>query len=114
MKSMKSILLFLSFSLTGVALLPLHRAKTTSPVPSFTHEVFPIIKAKCNTKDCHDVQRHNPVFTTYDGIKPQAKRILKRVKDRSIPMPPRESGITMTKEEIATIEAWVNAGAPKN
>jgi len=111
----KTLLLFLYMSLTGLALLPLNGVHTNRPaVPSFEREVFPLIKAKCNTKDCHNVQRSNPVFTTYDGIKPHAKRILKRIKDRSIPMPPRDSGIVLTQAEIDIIEAWVNAGAPKN
>jgi|GEM_PF-998938 len=114
MKPVKTLLLFMSISMAGVALLSLNGMHTGPAAPSFEREVFPLIKAKCNTKDCHNVQRNNPVFTTYDGIKPHARRILKRIKDRSIPMPPRDSGVVLTKEEIDTIEAWVNAGAPKN
>jgi hypothetical protein len=113
---MKKPIVFLSVLGLGLLALPfLFKAPTETAVPSFKNEVFPIIKAKCNDAEgCHDVQRENPIFTTYDLVKPQAKRILRRIKDRSIPMPPRDSGLRLSNSEIATIEAWVKAGAPEN
>lgn len=93
---------------------------TSSPIlpssgsPTFSRDVLPIIKEKCGGEKCHSKQRDNPVLTNYKEISEQGNRILRRIKDRNLPMPPRDSGIKMTPGEIAVIETWVKAGMPNN
>ncbi len=46
-----------------------------------------------------------------DPKNPQASRLLKRVKDSDDPMPPEETGNALTKEQIRTLEKWIEQGA---
>lgn len=81
-------------------------------------EVAALLAAKCQT--CHSSPPKGapmPLVTHGDLTKPSAvdpsrtfaQRSLERMKSTVSPMPP--SGASMA--DIATLEAWVNAGAPK-
>jgi hypothetical protein len=90
---------------------------------TFTRDVAPILQAKC--QDCHRPMSIAPMsLLTY----PEARRYANRIKDRTQlghrqgAMPPwfvdRNVGIqeftndiSLTEEEIATLAAWVDAGA---
>ncbi len=63
-----------------------------------------------------------PPLTEYDEVvapapsdpsKTMAQKAVERMKSTTAPMPPKPA-VPPTASEIATFEAWVNAGAPKN
>ena len=81
--------------------------------PSFSKQIFPILKTKCNADECHGV-KGAAQFLSYAAIRLNAKKIAKRIVDYNGPMPPLQSGIRLTVEEKLAIKQWVEAGAPKN
>src|SRR5262249_666237 len=93
----------------------------TSKTVTFTKDVAPIFQAKC--EECHRKGTGAPMsLITYDEVRPWAKSIKQRVATRN--MPPwdidKTYGIqhfsndrSLNDEQIATIVAWVDAGAPK-
>lgn len=82
-------------------------------IPSFKDDIWPLIKTKCSSKECHG-ERESVKLTDYATVKAKAVRIKKRVTNFSVPMPPLNSDLKMTKPEINLIKAWVDAGAPNN
>ncbi|MEX2584602.1 MAG: cytochrome c [Gemmatimonadota bacterium] len=88
---------------------------------TFTGDVATIIQQNCQV--CHQPGGIGPMsFTTYDEVRPWASIIKLRVQTRE--MPPyhydTEVGIQdlqndwrLSEEEIRTIAAWVDAGAPQ-
>ncbi len=82
--------------------------------PSFKSQVFPLIQAKCNSKECHAERGGSTAYTSYEAIKAKGKKIVKRITNINGIMPPVKSGIKLTKEEITLIKAWVDAGMPDN
>lgn len=112
---MKYLLSFVA----GLALLvTLHAAPAT---PTFTKDVQPILQQKCET--CHRAEGMAPFsLSTYEDARPYVRSIAQRVGTRQ--MPPwnidKTVGIqsfkndrSLTDDQIATLLAWVNAGAPK-
>ncbi len=83
------------------------------PGVSFQKDVIPIIKTKCNMVDCHG-EKGFPKFYTYKMLRAKAKKIKKRIVAKVEPMPPKDSPLQLTKEEINILNAWVDAGAPNN
>ncbi len=82
---------------------------------SFSKDVLPFFQTKCNFGECHGkTGKAFPKYRTYSMIKAKAKKVVKRLKDDKNPMPPEDAGVTVTKEEIAMLEAWIEAGYPKN
>ncbi len=93
----------------------------TTKTVTFTKDVAPIFQAKC--EECHRKGTGAPMsLTTYDEVRPWAKSIKQRVATRN--MPPwhidKTSGIqhfandrSLSDDQIATIVAWVDQGAPK-
>ncbi len=93
---------------------------------TFTKDVLPILQENCQV--CHRSDGANlggmvaPMgFTTYKETRPWAKAIAKVVEARDMPpwdAHPKYHGVfknerTLTQEEIDTIVAWVNQGAPR-
>ncbi|MDA0896394.1 MAG: cytochrome c [Proteobacteria bacterium] len=88
---------------------------------TFTRDIMPILQENCQT--CHRTQGIAPMsLMTYEEVRPWAPLIQYKVVNRE--MPPwhidRNIGIQQFKndralsdEEVATISAWVNAGAPQ-
>jgi hypothetical protein len=88
---------------------------------TFTRDVAPIFQAKCET--CHRPESIAPMsLRTYEEARPWARAIRARVESRQ--MPPwhvdKTVGIQQFKndrslgdDQIATILAWVDQGAPK-
>src|SRR5689334_15595707 len=88
---------------------------------TFTKDVAPILQKAC--QNCHRPGAIAPMsLLTYQDARPWARSIRQKVTSRE--MPPwyidRHIGITkfkddpsLTDEEIATIVAWVDAGAPQ-
>lgn len=87
--------------------------------PTFTRDVAPILEKNCQV--CHRPGEAGPFsMLTYEEARPWAAAIRQAVKTRK--MPPWfadahygkfSNATALTQEEIDTIAAWVEAGAPK-
>jgi hypothetical protein len=103
---------------SGVAVAGAAEADT---VPTFTKDVAPIFQQKCEA--CHRPGYIAPMsLQTYQDVRPWARSIKQRVEQRQ--MPPwhidKAIGIqafkndrSLSTEEIATVVAWVDGGAPQ-
>src|SRR5215471_13325082 len=113
----------LSIALAATAVAPVLAiaADVGRPAPTFAKDVAPILQAKC--QECHRKGTAAPMsLVTYEQTRPWAKSIRYRVVTRN--MPPwhidQTVGIqhfqndrSLNAAEIATISAWVDAGAPQ-
>ena len=115
------------FSLLSAALLTLvafpgaAAAQSTTQAPTFAKDVAPIFQANCQV--CHRPGSMAPMsLLTYAEARPWARAIKQRVAARE--MPPwfidKNVGVqhfsndrSLNDREIATIMAWVDAGAPE-
>src|SRR5688500_16078966 len=95
--------------------------RPTGPV-TFTKDVAPIIQQKCQT--CHRPGSAAPmVFMTYEQVRPWALPIKDRVTKRLMPpwhvdktvgtIQEFQGDMSLSDEQIETIVAWVDAGAPR-
>ena len=90
-----------------------------SSVPTFYKNVLPILQDKCQS--CHRSGESAPMpLTTYDETRPWAVRIAAAVEMRMMPpwfADPRfghfANDPSLSAEEIATIGAWADGGAPR-
>src|SRR6185503_19537487 len=91
-----------------------------APVPTFTKDVAPIIFNKCAS--CHRPGEVAPMtLLSYEDVRPWAKVIKNKVATRE--MPPwgadpdhslkMRNDRSLSNDQIATIVAWVDGGAPK-
>jgi hypothetical protein len=86
---------------------------------TFTRDVAPILYKRC--VECHRAGEIAPMsLITYQEVRPWAKSIRQRVAERSMPPWYADPHIgkfsndpSLSKEEIDTIVAWVDSGAPK-
>ena len=88
--------------------------------PTFTKDVAPILQKKC--QNCHRKHQVGPfALESYDQARKRATDIAMVVSDRSMPPWKPERGVgpklkhdqSLSPEEIAILEAWAEAGAPK-
>jgi len=94
-------------------------AQPASDVPTFAKDVAPIFYQHC--AECHRPTMYAPMsLLTYEDARPYARSIKQRVVARAMPPWGADAphGVfrndpSLTDEEIATISAWVDAGAPK-
>ncbi len=105
-----------TFSLPTVTL-----AQAVEEHPTFTRDVVPILQESC--QNCHRPRGMAPMpLVTYDQVRPFAPLIKTKTSNRT--MPPwhidRNIGIqeykndrSLNDEEIATLAAWADAGAPE-
>ena len=94
-------------------------AADSKPAPTFSKDVAPIFNKSC--VECHRPTMFAPMsLTTFDEARPWARSIKQRVV--SGVMPPWgadtphgmfKNDPRLTPQEIETIAAWVDAGAPK-
>ena len=97
-----------------------HAAGTASPV-TFSKDVAPIFQAKCQS--CHEPGSIAPMsLATYKESRPWARSIKARVLsrqmppwhiDRSVGVQHFKNDMSLTDDQIATIVAWVDQGAPE-
>jgi hypothetical protein len=90
----------------------------TPALPTFYHDVLPILQSHCQS--CHRPGEIAPIpFVTYEQTYPWAKQIASAVQMKM--MPPWfadpsygkfANDPSLTTQEIATISAWADAGAP--
>jgi hypothetical protein len=94
-------------------------AADAKPSATFTKDVAPILYKSC--VECHRPTMFAPMsLVSYDDARPWARSIKQRVSARTMPPWGADSphGVfkndpRLTEEEVATIVAWVDAGAPK-
>ena len=107
----------IGFALTAVlAWAPLVQAQSA---PTFTKDVAPIFYSKC--VECHRPTMFAPMsLVTFDEARPWARSIRQRVAARTMPpwgADPKHGTFKndprLTDKEVATILAWVDAGASK-
>lgn len=90
---------------------------------SYADDIKPILVAKCYK--CHSnansVGQGAPAFEDFAAIQLRAvgnvgenQKLLNRINDPTIPMPPLSEGGLLPDCERSKIEAWVKAGAPDN
>ncbi|MCC7179891.1 MAG: cytochrome c [Acidobacteria bacterium] len=88
--------------------------------PTFNKDVAPIMFSKCAT--CHREGEVAPMsLLTYEQVRPWARAIKSKVISREMPpwgADPRESlpmrnDMSLSEAQIATLVAWVDAGAPR-
>jgi hypothetical protein len=96
-------------------------ALAQTPPVTFTKDIAPILQRSC--QNCHRAESMAPMsLMTYQEARPWAKSIKQKVVQRE--MPPwfvdKNVGIrkfkddpSLSDKEIATITAWVDAGAPE-
>ena len=102
-------------------------AQESSSVPevTFSRDIAPILQQSC--QDCHHRGGVAPMsLVSYEEVQPYARRIARRtgIRDRMGAMPPwyveKDVGIqhykddpSLSDEELAAIQAWVEQGAPE-
>jgi hypothetical protein len=88
--------------------------------PTFTRDVAPILQKKC--QNCHRSRHVGPfALETYEQARKRASDIADVVRDRAMPPWKPEPGVgprlkhdqSLTPREIAVLEAWAEAKAPR-
>src|SRR5256885_12112724 len=102
-----------------VALPAAARVANAEPAVTFSRDVAPIFYKNC--AECHRPTMFAPMsLLTYDDARPYARSIKQKVASRQ--MPPWGADPThgtfkndprLSQQDIDTIVAWVDAGAPK-
>ena len=95
--------------------------EVVAPKPTFTKDIAPIFQERCES--CHRPDNMAPMsLRTYEEVRPWIRSIKTRVETRQ--MPPwhidKTIGIqkfkndrSLNDDQIATVLAWIDAGAPK-
>jgi len=119
-----SKLLWAAFAVTVTAIVGAGGGLQAAPqytdgVPTFTHDVAPILYANCVT--CHRPGEIAPMsLISYQEVRPWARAITKKIAEGS--MPPWHADAPsgtfsnerkLTSAEKATLERWAAAGAPE-
>jgi hypothetical protein len=111
-----------AFVITGTMVWAQAPAKTESlSQPTFSRDVAPIVQRACQS--CHRPGNIGPFsLLTYQDARPWAKSIKQQVVqrnmppwyiDRSVGIHDFKNDVSLSDKEIATIAAWVDAGAPQ-
>jgi len=97
-----------------------YAGQTTKPV-TFSKDIAPIFQSKCQS--CHEPGSIAPMsLATYKESRPWARSIRERVAtrqmppwhiDRSVGVQKFKNDMSLTDEQVATIVAWVDQGAPE-
>jgi len=106
--------------LTGVSALAAGSA-AAEPDVTFTKDVAPILQRSCQS--CHRPGALAPIsFETYEDARPWARAMKQKTALREMPpwfieknigVQRFKDDLSLTDEEIATIGAWADAGAPR-
>ena len=101
---------------TGVA-----NAQTGGATPTFSKDIAPILQAKC--QECHQPNSIAPMsLITFAEARPWARSIKQRVSTRQMPpwhidqsvgVQKFKNDMSLSQQQIDTIVAWVDAGAPQ-
>jgi uncharacterized cupin superfamily protein len=107
----------LAISIAVVALSALSAANAATP--TFSRDVAPIFFARCG--ECHRDGGMAPMaLTSYQAARPWAKAIRREVASRRMPPFHAAPGdfrfandISLTDQQVATVLAWIDGGAPE-
>jgi cytochrome c553 len=107
-------------SISTVQTAPQSAAAAAADAPTFARDVAPIVFDKCAS--CHREGEVAPMsLLTYEQVRPWARAIKSKVVSREMPpwgadmreTLPMRNDISLSEQQIKTIAAWVDAGAPK-
>ncbi len=79
---------------------------------SYANQIEDIIEASCAVSGCHDGQSGIPDWNVLGNVQDNAANIKNRTAAGT--MPPSNSGITLTQDEVDAIGCWVDDGALDN
>ncbi len=107
------------FPLAPLCALALCAPARAAEAPTFATDVAPIVFAQC--ANCHRAGSIGPFpLTTYAEVKARAKLVARVTGEKAMPPWKPEAGHgefldarALTAAQIATIKAWVDAGAPE-
>ncbi len=112
--------LFGAFTISTLAF-PVIAYAANLPAPTFNKEVAPILFKHC--VNCHRPGQIAAASSllSYEAARPFAQAIKEKVVQREMPPWPADSSASvkfrndprLSQQEIDTLVAWVNAGAPK-
>ena len=95
-------------------------AEPANATPTFSKDVAPIVQRSCQS--CHRPGQMGPMsLLTYEEVRPYARSIKAKVSSREMPpwgvdrylgIQEFKNDISLSDSEIATIERWVDTGAP--
>ena len=80
---------------------------------TYSEVVSPILTQNCTLAQCHDGSNPAlPDWTIIENVQANAQLIKQRTGNRT--MPPSNTGLVLTAEEISDIACWVDSGAQNN
>ena len=79
---------------------------------SYANQIQDIIETNCAVSGCHDGDSGIPDWTSLSNVQDNAANIKNRTAAGT--MPPANSGITLTQDEVDAIGCWVDDGALSN
>src|ERR1700722_18443871 len=90
-----------------------------APPPTFSHDVAPVLQKNCQT--CHRPGEAAPFpLLTYEQARPWASSMKRVVSQKAMPPWYADPAVghfandrSLTMQEVSTIVAWANAGAPE-
>jgi mono/diheme cytochrome c family protein len=113
--------LAVTFGVAAALGVPVRAADTPAKPVTFSKDVAPIFQAKC--QECHQPNSIAPMsLITYQEARPWARSIKERVATRQMPpwhidktvgVQKFKNDMSLTDEQVDTIVAWVDGGAPQ-
>lgn len=80
---------------------------------TYQGEIKPLMLAKCAIPECHDgSDRSLDNYKLYGIVKNRARFIKEETANRN--MPPSDSGVQLSTQEITNIACWIDDGSPNN
>lgn len=80
---------------------------------TYLGEIQPLLLAKCAIPECHDGKdRSIDNYLIYGIVKNRSRFIKEEISKRN--MPPSDSGIQLSAQEITNINCWIEDGSPFN
>ena len=118
MSASRRTLIVRSLLAAGAALVVTAAIPAAAQSPTFAKDVAPILYEKC--VECHRPSAMAPMsLVTYEEVRPWARAVKQRVTRREMPPWGADPAVgkfandpSLSDAQIATIAAWVDAGAP--
>ena len=113
--------LHLGYALGALLALPAAAGAADARKPTFAKDIAPIFQSKCVS--CHEPGSIAPMsLRTFEESRPWARSIKQRVQTRQMPpwhinravgVQKFKNDMSLTDEQVATVVAWVDGGAPQ-
>ena len=80
----------------------------------YQNTILPLVNSNCAMSGCHDSNGTGEAdpYTTYSQIRSNRNDMLEQMQQGT--MPPQSSGITLTADQIAQFQLWIQQGAQYN